>query len=670
MIICTILKIDSNFSNKSKPIKILSMRYFLHREHIFYAWVALLMLSFNSHVQAQTDKKYWTSQYDSLNHLHKTKALSDKDYFHQVDSLTEYLTVSGLGFSNEELMEYLSLYKELAFKSPNLERNQAKYFRFLMNNAFGQGRNGEVLFYAEKNDQIRKSSGEKSFLIPYIKLIIWSNSKNYEKSTALYDEYEEDFSYLENSSVDSTNLNMYIQAMQFLFYTTKPMNKVERHDDILKVRYQSRLFRDKLLEYLSNNPSDKELPYILKLLNLYTDLEYFVLYDELDSAKLTIDIASDILYDSTTVLGSYQTSYENIFASTAIEYFVQIGDYETSKYYIDILFDGAIVFDYEKSIFYYLKSRLETIAGNYALANEYMDSVLHYKDQEIATAYSQVTDLLYAHTESEYNKIELELHKKRFKNQRAGLYFLGTFALAILLLFLFITKRIKRKNKEQIDKLNEMTALAIRETKQYTILEEQKRLGQDIHDTFSSALAAILHQIRNISSLKTKNQSEIQEQLSLLEPVVEDLYDTTRKKSHDIFAKSEENNKINFSLSIDNFLKQSLPENKFKTQVDLSDEVIASLDVNQRIELLKILSESITNVIKHSKSNEVSVFLFRRDNQAVFHIADNGIGIKSNYGFGLDSIQQRAEKLGGKLEVLKDEGTHVIVTFPIQYAEN
>jgi signal transduction histidine kinase len=113
------------------------------------------------------------------------------------------------------------------------------------------------------------------------------------------------------------------------------------------------------------------------------------------------------------------------------------------------------------------------------------------------------------------------------------------------------------------------------------------------------------------------------------------------------------------------------------------DEVAA--DVEE--ELYRIAQEALNNALKHSGATEVKVYLLIGPNCLSLEVLDNGVGFDAcenctdevrprslvNGGFGLESMRQRAERLGGKLLVVSTpgKGTSVKVSdVPIASSNN
>jgi signal transduction histidine kinase len=82
-----------------------------------------------------------------------------------------------------------------------------------------------------------------------------------------------------------------------------------------------------------------------------------------------------------------------------------------------------------------------------------------------------------------------------------------------------------------------------------------------------------------------------------------------------------------------------------------------------------LVSEALTNIIKHSDATTVGVSVARRDAQLVVEVADDGTGGASRAtGSGLNGLTDRIETLGGQLEVSSPpgDGTTLRAEIPLQ----
>jgi PAS domain S-box-containing protein len=104
-----------------------------------------------------------------------------------------------------------------------------------------------------------------------------------------------------------------------------------------------------------------------------------------------------------------------------------------------------------------------------------------------------------------------------------------------------------------------------------------------------------------------------------------------------------------------------------------------SLPEPVRLALFRIYQELLNNVIRHSRGSHVDVRLLLEDQQVFFEVQDNGCGFEvpsqwvdlARQGhLGLVGVQERAEAVGGKIEIQSapGKGTLVRVIVPLKNA--
>ncbi|HVM30987.1 MAG TPA: sensor histidine kinase [Candidatus Limnocylindrales bacterium] len=96
----------------------------------------------------------------------------------------------------------------------------------------------------------------------------------------------------------------------------------------------------------------------------------------------------------------------------------------------------------------------------------------------------------------------------------------------------------------------------------------------------------------------------------------------------------------------------------------------ATLPDRLMAELLRICREALANVRKHADATLTRVTMACDGHELVLIVADNGSGFdpgQARRGFGLSSMRDRAEQVGGRLEVqsVPMDGTRVTVTVPV-----
>ncbi|MFZ2633999.1 MAG: PAS domain S-box protein [Desulfosalsimonadaceae bacterium] len=98
--------------------------------------------------------------------------------------------------------------------------------------------------------------------------------------------------------------------------------------------------------------------------------------------------------------------------------------------------------------------------------------------------------------------------------------------------------------------------------------------------------------------------------------------------------------------------------------IQLNDEISTAV--------FRIFQEAFTNVIRHAKATEMSVTLKAVDGDIELIVADNGIGIAGypvydKDAFGIMGMKERAQGLGGKLDIsdVPGKGAVVVARIPI-----
>jgi signal transduction histidine kinase len=86
--------------------------------------------------------------------------------------------------------------------------------------------------------------------------------------------------------------------------------------------------------------------------------------------------------------------------------------------------------------------------------------------------------------------------------------------------------------------------------------------------------------------------------------------------------------------------------------------------------LYRIAQEALHNITKHARAENVGLLLEQETEGIMLEVRDDGIGFDPSGSFpghlGLESMRERAERLGGTLEVESrpGNGTRILVRIP------
>ena len=139
---------------------------------------------------------------------------------------------------------------------------------------------------------------------------------------------------------------------------------------------------------------------------------------------------------------------------------------------------------------------------------------------------------------------------------------------------------------------------------------------------------------------------------------------------------------LGINAAIEQWLSEELKD-KYGIEYEYSSSAKLKLDRQTSIILFRSIKEILVNVIKHSRASKVNLRVKKKSDIIEVEIEDNGIGfdtsgIDLNYGekrkggFGLFSIREQIEYLGGKFEIEsgKKIGTKAFMSLPINNQEN
>lgn len=191
-----------------------------------------------------------------------------------------------------------------------------------------------------------------------------------------------------------------------------------------------------------------------------------------------------------------------------------------------------------------------------------------------------------------------------------------------------------------------------------TLLLERQRLTRDMHDGLGSAL---------IASLAAVERGEVRpERLAeMLRDCVDDLravIDSLEPINHDLVA---------LLANLRHRLERRLDAAGVRLEWQMEDlPTLAWLGPPQALHVMRIVQEVLTNVIKHAQASHIRLMGRMAGDEVEVCIVDDGCGFDmsvASSGRGLKFLRQRADALGGKLDIATrpGHGTSVRLQLPV-----
>ena len=195
---------------------------------------------------------------------------------------------------------------------------------------------------------------------------------------------------------------------------------------------------------------------------------------------------------------------------------------------------------------------------------------------------------------------------------------------------------------------------------------ERTQIARDIHDSVGHRLTALLMHLE-VARVKAKHTEEEETFKELKELAQQSLKDTRTA----VYAlRSDETAGLQAIIQLIRKLEtESHLEISFVIQAGVLN---TSLSNKQSVVLYRSIQESLTNMMRHGKTRKGTVEFAILGKQViqfkVSHAIDEKISIKE--GFGLGSMRQRLEELGGYLSISQDNGQLTVSgTMPIKSSE-
>lgn len=197
--------------------------------------------------------------------------------------------------------------------------------------------------------------------------------------------------------------------------------------------------------------------------------------------------------------------------------------------------------------------------------------------------------------------------------------------------------------------------------------QERRRLAEILHDDLQQQLAAVKFHLGILGS-RAKDDFGVQKSVGQLDKMLKDAIDTSRSLSHELSPAVMYHGDMGEVLEW--LANQIRAKHGLLVEVDARGQVDVESDALKTF-LYKAVQEMLFNAVKHAKVSRARVRVRRRGRYICVCVSDHGRGfdpqeLRQTAGFGLMSIRERVELLGGRMKIhsAKGAGSRFIVTVP------
>ena len=189
---------------------------------------------------------------------------------------------------------------------------------------------------------------------------------------------------------------------------------------------------------------------------------------------------------------------------------------------------------------------------------------------------------------------------------------------------------------------------------------EQRRIGQDLHDSLCQHLTAIAFMARSVALRLKKHRVIEVEHIEEIAELINDGVTEARTIARGLHPVEMEPPGLVTALAA--LVKQRHWPVSCRLE---ADEEISVQDSTVALHLYRIAREAVINANKHARAREIIVRMKRSAKGIELSVIDDGVGIPGNSpagsGMGFHIMQYRARSIGARLEIkpIKPHGTRV-----------
>jgi signal transduction histidine kinase len=193
--------------------------------------------------------------------------------------------------------------------------------------------------------------------------------------------------------------------------------------------------------------------------------------------------------------------------------------------------------------------------------------------------------------------------------------------------------------------------------------DDRRRIRRDLHDGLGPVLGGVAMRLDAAGTAVDADPGRARELVRLARTEIREALDDVRRLVHELRPPALDD------LGLQAALEQQAERVRSVVDVRVCADGLGVLPAAVEVAAYRIVSEALTNVVKHAEARCCEVHLVRDGSTVVVEVRDDGRGIDEDVsaGVGLLSLRERAEELGGRCEVScpEDGGTLVRAWLPL-----
>lgn len=223
---------------------------------------------------------------------------------------------------------------------------------------------------------------------------------------------------------------------------------------------------------------------------------------------------------------------------------------------------------------------------------------------------------------------------------------------------------------ERQKQMNEKLAQYATTIERLSTSQERNRLARELHDTLAHSLSALSVQLEAVRSLWDVDTQAARTMLERADEITRTGLVEVRRSLQALRATPLE--ELGLMKALQNLANSVAKRADLQLNLKITEN---EMHLPQPIEqgIYRIVQEALENIVRHANATQITVHIQHTANELQFTIIDNGIGFDSQSlktnpkKLGIQGMHERAEMIGGTLQVTSDSqvGTQVAFTLSI-----
>jgi len=205
------------------------------------------------------------------------------------------------------------------------------------------------------------------------------------------------------------------------------------------------------------------------------------------------------------------------------------------------------------------------------------------------------------------------------------------------------------------------------ESREFSVVAERNRLALDLHDAVSQKLFGLVLSAEAAATLLERDPVAAREQVVKLQASAQEALDELRSLVFELRPPDLERDGLCGALRKHVEMLRRVQQREIELEVD---EALPG-DAARDREVLRIAQEAVQNALRHANAEHVVVRLHSDDGRLVLAVADDGVGFEPrgtglrSRRLGLTSMEERAQRIGGRLELRSAPGAGTTVRLEV-----